>query len=78
MIADDEVLYDCRIKGKFCPIRERCLLLLNAVLCVGEINNVAGRVAVLAVVENNTVAYKSASAWCVDPCRMAAKNQLSH
>jgi len=32
---------------------------------VGEIDNVAGRVAVLAVVENNTVAYKSASAWCV-------------
>jgi len=33
--------------------------------CVGEVVIVAGRVAVLAVVENNTVAYKKDAVWCV-------------
>jgi len=33
--------------------------------CVGEFVIVVGRVAVLAVVENNTVAYKEDAVWCV-------------
>jgi len=53
-------------EGECCAIQEReTSAAAKTLCCVGEVVIVAGRVAVLAVVVNNTVAYKKDAVWCV-------------